>query len=1674
MGRIVEITGVYTQQFEYDDAGRLIRRINHDGTYVAFEHDANGRVTSVTDELGNETQFEYDRNGNVTRIIDPLGGITLNTFNNRGLLASTTDAMGNITTFRYNLNGQLVETTDALGNSVITTFNSRGLTATVQDRRGNVTTFEYDEVGNLVRIIDAYEQVQTLSYDLLNRMVDSMNARDALWQFEYDANGRLTREISPEGNIFSYYHDANGNLVRLVDPEGFETRFYYDALNRVTRVVDALGGITEFDYDEAGRQTLTSDALNFETSAEFDFRNNITSLVDAQGRITAFEYDDVGRLVRRTNADGTYVSFEYDALGRVTRIVAENGAETLYEYDANGNVTQITNALGGVTRFEYDELNRIVLVVDALGGETRAAYDENGNLVELIAPEGNVIRFTYDRLNRIGTATDAEGNITRFAYDAEGNITRFAYDAAGNLVTQYNPDGGIIRNVFDLDNRLTRRTDGEGNVFDFFYDGNGNLVRINDGRGYNWHIEYDALGRVVAQTNPESGSFRFYYDAIGRQIRTVNEEGAETFFEYDAVGNLIRISNAYGYYRAFEFDLMNRVTLMIDEIGSVRTFEYDVMGNLIRFENAEDGIVEFEYDALGRLTREIVHESNVQFLITEFQHDALGRVVRRTDPMGHILTFTYDRNSRISTVTDERGGVTRYIYDGNGNVVEIVDALGHSSFFEYDSMNRLIRAQVYRNITIFEYNHNGLMSREINVLGNSKIMVYDGNGNLVQVTDEDGFVTEYEWTPTNLVRAINYADGRETNFFYNYAGQLVGMYDCWLGMTTVEVDLLGRMTSVTDHNDMQTQFEWSPTGNRTALIDPMGMRVEYQFDRENRMTQVTDGDDITIYEYDLVGRLRRQLMPTGEIVEHSYNVKSELVETHRIMPDGRTRRHYSFEHDDGGNLLAEVIRGEGIDRGSHESNFFRYDANNQLIEARDSWGNVTNFAYDPAGNLIRETQRESGVTTNIEFTHNAMNQLIRRSDDGVSQTFRYDRRGNLVSDGRNTYEFGADNRLARGVNIDGESVEYIYNGLGMRVQTVENIINRDIGSQNAFNSDGSFIIGPIEWWSRRFSPAEQKAWFNDLGLVRQTENPEITRDFVVDWTSAINRDIMVVTHGGHTQQDVFGLERISSTFSQSVGTYDNIETNIAENHIGTIFYHQNRMGSTSFVTARNEAGSASVNAGISVLSWTRYDAWGRILTETHRGTNFSGIDDVNDFTGHGYDQILGMFFAQFRMYDAENRRFMSVDPYWNPFNMIFGSEPETAHNRLVPDILAIRQSGNLYAYVMNSPLNFVDPLGLRVVPPARIDWDLNMQTRYVNVQNLPLSFWANLEDWSSGAAPLRGFARYSALTLTGRVIDNFDGLRWVEVWNNSQFGWVAAQHLDAAHPDTWQFRPCDNLQPRQISPDEGAESFSPIVSLTARTDNGIIFTEVVFINGQTIISFLDNSTGAEATFDANEVREFVTRQLAITPEFGLLGYLEVAAIHGARNSVDRHIRDNLPGWGHIQTGSNEYYGYIYMLAMNQLYDSQRRLLIGGLIMSVVAAGFGVVSTVKSINAINMARRQAAANPGQTQHFSRQLINSLDPPVATKAVLANKTITNVTSTGTVNLTSPVRGTAAAQADFRALNPTNFQVHQTPRGEVWVGTLPNGNTVNIHPGTTVGGAPTLEILNRATGTSIKIRY
>jgi RHS repeat-associated protein len=203
---------------------------------------------------------------------------------------------------------------------------------------------------------------------------------------------------------------------------------------------------------------------------------------------------------------------------------------------------------------------------------------------------------------------------------------------------------------------------------------------------------------------------------------------------------------------------------------------------------------------------------------------------------------------------------------------------------------------------------------------------------------------------------------------------------------------------------------------------------------------------------------------------------------------------------------------------------------------------------------------------------------------------------------------------------------------------------------------------------------ESKYAYNALGTLVGRETITATgthtNDFVIDYTSFVPTVLAEYSSDNIVQRHVYGnsLARISTTLTQG-------------NNTETFFIQNDRLGT----------GHLATNADGVRVGHTQLDEWGAVLERTMPTFNGQQVDILNQFTNHTFDDILGIYHAQARFYDPNTRRFISADPHWSSANRIYGDFSAG----IVPDLSAIQQSANLYSYVGNNPLKYIDPDGRR-------------------------------------------------------------------------------------------------------------------------------------------------------------------------------------------------------------------------------------------------------------------------------------------------------------------------------------------------------------------------------------------
>ena len=652
-------------------------------------------------------------------------------------------------------------------------------------------------------------------------------------------------------------------------------------------------------------------------------------------------------------------------------------------------------------------------------------------------------------------------------------------------------------------------------------------------------------------------------------------------------------------------------------------------------------------------------------------------------------------------------------------------------------MNRLKKVTLYRKdtmhsvneaqVTVYQYDKRGLVTKEINAAGNETLYVYDGNGNLAAKTDADGYVTEYGYDPRNLVETINYNNSKNVVFEYNANGEIVEMQD-WNGVTSFALDVLDRIISVNDHNGKVTGYTYDEAGNKKTMAYPDNSTVTYTYDLLNRLVNVKDAENQnTVYNYDAASRLTSQVYPNGWAETFTYDNASQMltqVATDPTNTPSKTITH-NFAYDAQGNITHEARGGAG---GQEKYDLTHtYDALNRLTGTTGLWGyKAHSYTYDSLGNLTYEQIHNKGT----EYWHNNLNQQVQKKVDGKElYTYSFDGRGNLTegiyhknqnhSYAVETYVYDETNRMALGANEIGETSEYVYNGLGHLVGQVMTVKKNaygytaltsaaDLFSFEDFVAEyasdieakittaidtinflylmqfgpggGTYTPSMFSFEEQPLAIAIEQDLITDFGtavymLPRElvmldgtlggnlNQTSVVEKNFVLDYASPLAWVILESESGvgGLDYRYVYGLQKLSV----SVSPVANGAGSIAQNGKVKLWYHQDRLGSVDYITD-NVQGKA--------ISYVTYDDWGALTMKAILKMGVRELDLVTEYTGHPYDPVLAVYYARARMYDAVDRRLLSMDPVRGTI-----TNPQTLAQ---------------YTYALNNSLKYIDPFGM--------------------------------------------------------------------------------------------------------------------------------------------------------------------------------------------------------------------------------------------------------------------------------------------------------------------------------------------------------------------------------------------
>ncbi|WP_333651505.1 RHS repeat-associated core domain-containing protein [Lacrimispora sp.] len=1062
----------------YDEAGRKIEEHKTGGLKTSYSYDGENNLIAVYDNSGREWRYEYDGNHNRTEEREKTGdgnGWAKKSFcyDRKGRLISEVDALGNEKLYSYK-DGQgspylirqadgeeISREYDSIGRKMAEEdsygrtefgYNPGNYRTMVRNPLGHETHWMYDGAGRMQAMYfpKAWREKKgeySYRYDFLNRLIDTVRP-DGSHERQYrDGEGNILKKVHPnayqqetdDGIGISYDYDADGNQIRIHYPDGGCERFFYDAEgNRIKHVLPEYyqselddGEGYRYEYDPTGRLLQVQNPEGYvEAAYTYSLSGNVLTETDALWRTTYYRYDlrgDVTEILRPAREEQGKVfyqrtSFAYDANQNKIREQRFGGC-----WNLNGEL--IREGGSSLTlSFSYDERNRLIRVEDGLGAVVCYRYDGRGNRIyeeRKISDEvKQVIRCSYfpngylkERKEELNSGLEpvpgeSKFAVTRFEYDENGNRTKIVtpegyeifreYDSCNRLISERSVDreNGIDRTVsisYDVAGNITKAVrqgkDGEPWEIQYDYDLKDRIIHVGDCLGPVFQYEYDKNDRVVKEVLPQAENeqqdmehaYQYAYnyrgDVLSRRDGSATEQERNTFY---SDGRVETKTLADGNVLSFTYDDLGKEK----EIASSRSRKAGVAAQT------------FVYDSRGRITGVI--NGNQQYV--GYDTDSWGRVTRTKNPDGGKEGYTYDYAGNITSTVDANGNTIRYRYNSQGKVCEIVDQNGNADKFYYDREGRL--------------------SLYIDRMGTRRKSTYDIDGNLVMevAVDSSGERREtrsYEYDSIgNLRRSI--AGGFVYQYRYRADGKLL------------EKTSSGRrLISCTYHAD----------GSLKSLTDVTGKTVFYSYDWRGKLQSITDevGVNIVRYSHSADGRLREIRHFNGIKTSYEYDTDGNITRLATLAENGSILCDLQYEYDLNGNRISkagsQLMQGEGSLRDVVVR--YRYDSMDRLLEEEYD-GKAEHYQYDQSGNRL------SYQTFDYEesYRYNNRNQLISRSTAEGSVSYTYNLQSNVVEErgeeGTISYGYSLFNHQSYVKTADGQTLESLYDGEGLRAGTIQN------------------------------------------------------------------------------------------------------------------------------------------------------------------------------------------------------------------------------------------------------------------------------------------------------------------------------------------------------------------------------------------------------------------------------------------------------------------------------------------------------------------------------------------------------------------------------------------------------------------------------------------------------------
>ena len=706
-------------------------------------------------------------------------------------------------------------------------------------------------------------------------------SEDASELYLFNADGRHLRTLDAllGHTIYEFAYDVAGLLSTITDGDGNAVRVERDGAGAPTAIVAPFGQRTTLTLDSGKHLATLTRPGEPATTLTYSADGLLKTFTDGGGNLHQFTYDENGLLVRDDDPAGGFKSLvrtQTDSSSAVT-------VTTALERSITHGTIKLSN--GGMQR----------RTLDGAGLSTISETGPNGT-VSLTAPDGTITSLLSGADPRFGMTSPVMNEMTMQTPDGfrtsvtrgrrtvlsdpmnplsvvsqidsavlNGRVFRTTYVAATKTFTSATPVGRSSTTRLDAAGRVVEGGSPGITPAQFEYDGRGRPARLSQGSRQTTYA-YDAQGRLSVTTDPLDRTSQYFYDASGRLSRETMADGREVLYSYDISQNVRTVRPPGRASHQFQYNSLNLLrSYNPPSLGSgtwSTTYQYDLDRNLTQIVRPDGQTVDLGYDAAGRTSSLTLPGGVVNY----GYHSGTGIPTTISGPYSGNLSFVYDGPLLTSVEwTGEVAGTITATYNSTLQVAGLSVNGETPATVAYDDDGLLRRAGA---ITIDRNATNGLMTGT--TLGSiTTSQSYTSFGELARFTANVGGAPLFDVAYVSdalgrITGSTETADGTTTSRGFSY-------------------DLAGRLTEVRVNGTLTAINEYDGNGNRVRVTSPSGVLVatydeqdrmlaygntSYTYGRNGELRTKTREAEVSQYEYDVLGNLRRVTLPDGNVIDY--------------------------------------------------------------------------------------------------------------------------------------------------------------------------------------------------------------------------------------------------------------------------------------------------------------------------------------------------------------------------------------------------------------------------------------------------------------------------------------------------------------------------------------------------------------------------------------------------------------------------------------------------------------------------------------------------------------------------------------------------------------------------------------------------------------------------------------